>query len=557
MGSTTKAPKNFNTFGGSLGGPLRLGDAHTFFFADIESNRRRTSLPQQLSVPTAAMRAGDLSALGVAILDPLTEKPFSNNQIPASRLNATSLALLNGYYPLPNVAGTDTNANLRRLVSTPSDTNGYDVRIDQAFGTRHQVFGRWSAKNLDTTVANGLLPSETNGETDRNLVLSHNWIMNAQATLINELRFGVSRFHLGVAFPVSGASAIQQLGLQGLDISNHPLTNAFPTFDFSDGTGFTPIGRDKTGVTESQTTQIADNLIWVRGRHAYKFGFDFRNLRYFDLESFGGSNDFGAFTFSANTFTGNAFADFLLGLPAKSYVARSGPDIDGRVKQYGFYGQDTWNAGKRLTINYGMRWQVLPPFIDANGNITIFNPATGGVIVPGGSQPQSAPTAGFLVSINACPGYNAALPCAPIQTSQQYGVGPGPTTDVSRQHPAAIQRRLPTERQRRHCAPRRSRQVHDDASSVSSRSISPTFTSLICAPTSTGSTPTAGRSLRFRPCRRAPAIRSISPAPASTTKTIRSTTRIRRRCSGTPPSSSCCRTPRRCASATSACIPIG
>ena len=332
---------------------------------------------------------------------------------------------MNGYYPLPNVAGTDTNANLRRLVSTPSDTNGYDVRIDQAFGTRHQVFGRWSAKSLDTTVANGLLPSETNGETDRNLVLSHNWIMNAQATLINELRFGVSRFHLGVAFPVSGASAIQQLGLQGLDISNHPLTNAFPTFDFSDGTGFTPIGRDKTGVTESQTTQIADNLIWVRGRHAYKFGFDFRNLRYFDLESFGGSNDFGAFTFSANTFTGNAFADFLLGLPAKSYVARSGPDIDGRVKQYGFYGQDTWNAGKRLTINYGMRWQVLPPFIDANGNITIFNPATGGVIVPGGSQPQSAPTAGFLVSINACPGYDAALPCAPIQTSDQYGVGAG------------------------------------------------------------------------------------------------------------------------------------
>ena len=72
-----------------------------------------------------------------------------------------------------------------------------------------------------------------------------------------------------------------------------------------------------------------------------------------------------------------------------------------------------------------MRWQVLPPFIDANGNITIFNPATGGVIVPGGSQPQSAPTAGFLVSINACPGYDAALPCAPIQTSDQYGVGAG------------------------------------------------------------------------------------------------------------------------------------
>jgi len=424
-GFDTKAPKNFSTFGGSLGGPLRIAGDRAFFFADVDSNRRRTSLAQQLSVPTAAMRAGDLRAFGDAVVDPLTGGAFPNNQLPAGRLNPTSLALLNGYYPLPNVEGADTNANLRRLVETPSDTNGYDVRIDRAFGPRHQLFGRWSAKNLETTVANGLLPSEVSHETDRNLVVSHNWIANANATLINELRFGTSRFHLGVDFPIAGAAAIRQLGLQGLDISNHPETNAFPTFDFSDGTGFTAIGRDKTGVTESQTLQIADNLIWVHGRHAYKFGVDFRDLRYFDLESFGGSNDFGAFTFSANTFTGNAFADFLLGLPAKTYVARSGPDIDGRVRQYGVYGQDTWNAGKRLTINYGLRWQLLPPFTDANGNITIFNPATGGVIVPGGRQPQSAPTPGFLVSINACPGYNPALPCAPIQTSNEYGVGPG------------------------------------------------------------------------------------------------------------------------------------
>src|SRR5258706_6763809 len=248
------------------------------------------------------------------------------------------MALLNGYYPLPNVSGADTNANLRRLVSTPSDTNGYDVRIDHAFGSSHQVFGRWSAKNLSTRVANGLLPSESDGETDRNLVLSHNWVINGKGTLLNELRFGISRFHLGVDFPIAGASALQELGLRGLDIGNNPLTNAFPSFDFSDGTGFTPIGRDKTGVTESQTTQIADNLIWVHGKHAFKFGFDFRNLRYTDLESFGGSNDFGAFTFSANTFTGNALGDFLLGLPAKTYVARSGPGIDGRVQQDGFYG---------------------------------------------------------------------------------------------------------------------------------------------------------------------------------------------------------------------------
>jgi hypothetical protein len=422
-GFDSKAPKAFNTFGGSAGGPLTvpgLYDGHnrTFFFADVESNRRRTATPQQLSVPTAAMRGGDLSALG-SILDPLTGAPFLGGRIPASRLNPVSQRLLNLYYPLPNVGGGETNANLRQLVDTPSDTNGFDIRLDHSFSAQHQVYGRWSAKNLGTTVANVLLPSERDAETNRNLVLSYNWIV--KPSLINELRFGVSRYHLGVGFPIAGASAIQQLGLLGLDISNHPNVNAFPFFDFSDGTGFSPIGRDKTGITESQTTQISDNLIWVRGKHAFKFGGDLRLLRYTDLESFGGADDFGALTFSANTFTGNAFADFLLGLPAKTYVARSGPDIDGRARQIGVYAQDTWSAGNRLTVNYGLRWQVLPPFTEKNGNITVFDKQTGGVIIPGVSQP----TSGFLTSINACPGINPALPCAPIETAAQAGLGQG------------------------------------------------------------------------------------------------------------------------------------
>lgn len=422
-GFDSKAPKNFNTFGGSFGGPLELpgynGRDRTFFFAAVEGNRRRTSTPQQLSVPTASMRSGDLSSLGATIIDPLTGKPFAGNQIPASRLNPVSQRLLAAYYPLPNVDLGTTNANLRQLVPTPSDTNGFDIRIDHTFNSNHRVFGRWSAKNLTTTVANVLLPSETDEETNRNLVLSHNWILNSH--MINEARFGVSRYRLDVNFPIVGAAAIQQLGLQGLDVSNHPLTHAFPIFDFSDGTGFSPIGRDKTGTTQSDTTQFSDNFIWTRGAHAVKLGADIRLLRYQDLESFGGANDFGAFTFAANTFTGNAFADFLLGLPAKTYVARSGPDINGHASQFGFYAQDSWTARRNLTVNYGLRWQILPPFQDVNGNITVFNKANGGVIIPGISQP----TPGFLLSINACPGANPAIPCAPITTAAQEGIGPG------------------------------------------------------------------------------------------------------------------------------------
>ena len=77
---------------------------------------------------------------------------------------------------------------------------------------------------------------------------------------------------------------MQQLDLQGVDISQHPTTNAFPTFNFSSGTGFTPIGRDKTGVTQSKTMQFSDNVTYTLGKHTLKAGLDVRRVRYFDTE---------------------------------------------------------------------------------------------------------------------------------------------------------------------------------------------------------------------------------------------------------------------------------
>ena len=65
----------------------------------------------------------------------------------------------------------------------------------------------------------------------------------------------------------------------------------FPTFNFSD-TGLTPIGRDKAGVTKSQTIQFTDNISWARGKHTLKFRVDVRRVAYADIESFGGSDDF-------------------------------------------------------------------------------------------------------------------------------------------------------------------------------------------------------------------------------------------------------------------------
>jgi hypothetical protein len=425
-GFDSKAHKAFHTFGGSFSGPLTIPHAYhgkdkTFFFVDFEGNRRRFATPQQFSVPSAEMRSGDLSHVpGDPAIDPLSGSSFPGNRIPANRLNPVAQSLFQNYIPLPNFSdGVDTNANYRRQEPTPANVNGYDVRIDQNINSKQQIFGRWSWKNVDTTAANAILPSENDHETNRNLIVSHNYTI--RPTLLNELRFGLTYYAIQVKFPISGADAVNKLGLNGLDLSDVPGVNAFPGFNFSDGTGFTPIGRDKTGVTRSQTAQVADNVSWVKGKHTMKFGGDFRRVYYYDLESFGGADDFGQFTFSAGAFTGNAFADLLLGVPAKSYIAQSGPDVRARAFQTGVYAQDEWRAARNVTVSFGLRWQALQPFVSEIGNLTAFDVRNGGVIIPDNATVRPA----FLATINGCPGVNPNLPCAPVTRAGELGLGGG------------------------------------------------------------------------------------------------------------------------------------
>lgn len=425
-GFTEKPHKAYNTFGGSFSGPVTIPHMRgladrTFFFADYEGNRRRFTTPLVLSVPTVSMRSGDLSGVpGPVAIDPTTGMPFGGDRIPFSRLSAVSLSLLDHYVPLPNAGnGVDLTGNYRAQAPTPANINGYDGRVDRTLNDKQQLYGRWSWKNVDSTFTNNLLPTEVHRESNRNLIVSHNYTITP--TLLNEARFGLTLYTAHVDFPISGASAVQVLGLQGLNLDDVPNVNAFPTFDYSDGTNFTPIGRDKTGTTRSQTLQVTDNLSWVKGNHTMKFGVDARRVRYTDLESFGGSNDFGAFTFNSATFSGNAFADLLLGLPSKSYVARSGPDTALHAYQTGLYAQDEWHMTRYLTFSAGLRWQALPPFVSENNNLGAFDPTNGGFILPKNGVARTE----MLNSINACPGVNPSLPCAPIETASNKGVGNG------------------------------------------------------------------------------------------------------------------------------------
>jgi TonB dependent receptor len=349
-----------------------------------------------------------------------------------------SRSLLNNYIPLPNFGnGIDTNGNYRVQAPTPANIDGYDIRVDHNLTDKQQLYGRWSWKNVDTSAVNGLLPTEQHVETNRNLIVSHNYTIGPN--LFNEVRFGLTYYALQVNFPLSGATAVDTLGLQGLNLGDVPNVNAFPTFNFTDGTGFTTLGRDKTGITRSQTAQVADNLSWIKGKHTMKFGVDFRRVRYTDLESFGGSDDFGQFTFNAGTFSGNAFSDLLLGLPSKSYIAQSGPDTRLHAYETGLYAQDQWHATSRLTIDMGLRWEALPPFISENNNLGAFDPSNGGFILTNNGTARQ----GMLNTINACPGVNPALPCAPIERASQLGLGNGPARVLQEKLSTACRHRIP------------------------------------------------------------------------------------------------------------------
>jgi hypothetical protein len=426
-----KAPKRFNTFGGSLSGPVVIpklynGHNRTFLFLDYEGNRKRTSQPEQYLVPSAADRAGNLNDLSLPnnmLIDPLSGQPFPNNTIPQSRLNASSLTLLTDYYPLPNVAGN--GYNYENLQPIPSRTDGLDLRIDQTINSKQQIYARYNWKNVLANIANPLLPNDVDSEHDRSFLVSHNYVITAK--LLNEFRFGFTDTLLSPTFPIEGSAAIAQLGFQNVDLSTHPTDGGFPSINFADGTGFTPIGRDIVGQTVSTTRQITDNVTYTRGRHTFRAGVDVRWVRFAVPEIETPSDDYGLFTFNQNVFTGSAFGDLMLGLPNTTYFAVTGPRDDAGAPQSSYYAQDEWRVNDRLTVNAGVRWELQPPFVDQRGIQANFDPQTNSIIINNRLVNGLGPALAFLQSFNACtlPDRDMPLPCTNVVTNGQLGLPAG------------------------------------------------------------------------------------------------------------------------------------
>ena len=120
-------------------------------------------------------------------------------------------------------------------------------------------------------------------------------------------------------------------------------------------------------------------MSWTRGKHIMKFGFDLIHDR--ALGSNINANAYGIYSFTG-IYTGNGFGDFLLGIPNTSQLASINPNRYLRGITSGIFAQDQYRVNSKLTLNYGIRWQIEPPYTDGHGALYTWDQATGGLVVP-------------------------------------------------------------------------------------------------------------------------------------------------------------------------------
>ena len=113
--------------------------------------------------------------------------------------------------------------------------------------------------------------------------------------------------------------------------------------------------------------------------HSFKFGVDF--IRDDNNQNYLPNNLYGSFSF-AGRYSGSAYADFLLGLPQTTGLANPAPASYLRGTMWSFYAQDQFKVTPRLTLNYGLRWELPPPYNDKFGRIFNYSPAAGALVVP-------------------------------------------------------------------------------------------------------------------------------------------------------------------------------
>ena len=399
-----QGPFKSNNFGTAVGGPLLIpkiynGKNKSFFFFSYEGTRVRQGLVSGFrTVPTAAFKQGNFSALPQAIYDPastvalpdgsFSRTPFPGNIIPQSDFSSVSAKILE-LAPTPNPTLPGDFHNLLGINNQPVfNLNTYTGKFDQTI-TDHQKLSFYWSDNERLRFnggGHGYLPVPGDGSgtfAQQNIYgtmvrFAYDWTITP--TLLNHFAAGYNNFdndHVSASF---GQNWTSKIGLTGVEDQTFPVVQFTGTT--AQGGSITEMGNNSVGDSPNGSYIVANDTTWIHGAHEVKFGVEVRKYFYIEPWNWGAS---GTFTFGPNTTadpnnlgtTGYAFASFLLGtvnsaqVPVE-YVDKTKTDTWNPA----LYVTDNWKVTRKLTLNLGLRWDIVGGEYEIHGISSTFNPTT-------------------------------------------------------------------------------------------------------------------------------------------------------------------------------------
>ena len=387
LGAAPIPPYHLNQFGANVAGPVIIpklfnGRNKLFFFADYEGKRVSQAQTYTSTVPTDAFRTGDFSALlpRTILRVPGTTTPLPNNRV--GQIDPTSAKLM-ALFPRPNIPGAGTVNNYLYNGALVNNIDQGDLRIDYRT-EKSSVFGRFSKENAATTNP-GFLPAPAIGAGPGypGLTLAPGlqgvigYGRSLGPTKYYEIRVGFSRLveNIITADTAYGKLA-EQLGIPNANASGLGLSSITISGNASLGDGNGSL--DKV----NNLWEVDQAFSWVKGSHELKFGFNWMSTRF---AFYTPPKPVGSFNFNGS-YTGYGLADFMYGRPITSQLDVTKYFDLIRFRPV-FYVQDNWRVTPKLTLNMGLRNEMVTPWTERHNRLAGFDPTGAGNLVPVGTPP--------------------------------------------------------------------------------------------------------------------------------------------------------------------------
>jgi hypothetical protein len=369
----TKAPFNANQFGGTLGGPIMRNRA--FFFGDYQGLRLDQGRTVTLSVPTPLMRQGIFTEIADQIYDPITHVPYAGNVIPSGQINSIARQVAD-IWPLPNRPGLADNYVENNVLT--QDQNAGDGRLDYKLNNQASFFGRFSVakRHYDEPAPGNIFMGANNSDsTNFNIVGGYTHVFGSNK--FYEARIGYNKYDTHQFAEDFGINKNNDLGIPNGNLAQFPETSGIASFRPS---GFSNTG--SPGTTNAQrvgrTIHLTNNLSWLKAAHSLKFGADLRLVS--GAVSNPQTQPQGRFTFdrlytsnAGATGTGYSFASFLLGYPnlVQRDIVDTWPEIHRTF--LGLFAQDDFRVSRTLTLQLGLRWDLMTPPVQTDDRQSNFS----------------------------------------------------------------------------------------------------------------------------------------------------------------------------------------